>query len=350
MDLDEARIPLWTLRTTYELFSSWGPLSSGFIDAYWVPGWLDTTTGYLNIQGVSPYSQPPPLQGPGIQVFDKLPRYETGNSRYGFKFQTVVDRDYNLSVWFYRTFPITPIPTLKGFSAGNKYVTTTLNHGLTNAIGAALSWYSEVLTSVVRTEVVLFNDEPAMLAYKNIGSAIASGFTQPGEYETANMLRGEFGVDHNFFVPQLNPSSSFLAIVSLVFQANLSETGSKDFRTPIIKPSAIERELKGGAPAGSVAPEYCDNPNAPGPKECDFVNQDVFGGVHPGDRALRLHGWAHAAAADHDRDVAWGPAVHAVAALSLHGLVPVRRQVHQHAHVRRREQRLRAWRRATPRP
>ena len=209
-------------------------------------------------------------------MFDKLPEYSTGNSRYGFKFQTVIDRDYNLSLWFYRTFPISPVPTLKGFSADNKYITTTVNHGLTNVIGAAMSWYSDILTSVVRAEVELFNDEPNVLAYQNIGSAVASGFTKPGTYSTANVMRGEFGFDHNFFVPEINPSSSFLAIMSLVFQANLSETGSKDFRTPIIKPSAILREERNGAPAGSVAPEYCDNPNAPGPKECDYVNQDVF--------------------------------------------------------------------------
>jgi hypothetical protein len=276
IDLDEARIPLWTVRSTYELFSKVGPFSSGFIDAYWVPGWLDTTTGYLNIQGVSPYSQPPPIQGPAIQVYDKLPRYELGNSRYGFKFQTVVNRDYNLSLWFYRTFPITPIPTLNGFSAGNKYITTITHHGLANVVGAAMSWYSDMLSSVVRTEVELFADETGFLAYKAIGANIANGFTTPGSTTNANMLRGEFGFDHNFFVPEINPAASFLAIMSFVFQANLSETGSKDYRTPIIKPSAILREQNGGAQAGSVAPPFCDNPNAPGPHECDFTNQDVF--------------------------------------------------------------------------
>jgi len=276
IDIDEARIPLWTVRSTYELFSKWGPLSSGFIDAYWVPGWLDTNTGYLNIQGVSPYSQPPPLQvpPPPIQVFDKLPRYEMGNSRYGFKFQTVINRDYNLSLWFYRTFPITPIPTLNGFSAGNTYLTTITHHGLANVIGASMSWYSDMLASVVRSEIELFADETGFLAHKAIGAAVDSGFTKPGTTTNANMLRGEFGVDHNFFIPELNPAASFLAIISVVFQANLSETGSKDYRTPIIKPSAIERQQAGGAQAGSVTPPYCDNPHAPGPKECDFVNQD----------------------------------------------------------------------------
>ncbi len=281
IDLDEARIPLWTLRMTYELFSTWGPFSSAFVDAYWVPGWLDTETGYLPIMGVSPYSVPPPLQPGFIQVFDKLPRFETGNSRYGFKFQTVIYRDYNWSIWFYRTFQQVPVPTLVGVSAPNpngpgEFITTVLHHGLTNVIGTALSWYSETLNSIVRTEIELFNDEPGFLPYKAIGAVVDSGFTKRGTYETANILRGEFGLDHNFFIPEINPAASFLGIVSVVWQANLSETSRKDFRTPVIKPSAIRRQLNGGPLAGQVVTPYCDNPNAPGPKECDFVNQDPF--------------------------------------------------------------------------
>ncbi|MFN8602374.1 MAG: DUF1302 family protein [Candidatus Binatia bacterium] len=278
-DLDEARIPLWTLRTTYELFSTMGPFSSGFLDAYWVPGWLDVNTGYLNIQGVSPYSQPPPLQGKNIQVYDKLPRYETGNSRYGFKFQTVVDRDYNWSLWFYRTFQQTPVPTLYGISNVNpdgpgQYITTLTHHGLTNVIGTAMSWYSDTLNSIVRAEIELFNDEPNFIPYNAIGQVVNNGFTKPGRVDTANVLRGEFGLDHNFFIPELNPSSSFLGIASVVWTGNLTESDSKNFYTPIIKPSAIDRQLAGGATAGQIA--NCGSKNAPTPKGCDFTNQDAF--------------------------------------------------------------------------
>ena len=279
-DLDEARIPLWTLRTTYELFSTMGPFSSGFLDAYWVPGWLDVNTGYLNIQGVSPYSQPPPLQGPTLQVYDKLPRYETGNSRYGFKFQTVIDRDYNWSLWFYRTFQQTPVPTLYGISkpgvngGPGQYVTTITHHGLTNVIGTAMSWYSDTLNSIVRAEIELFNDEPNFIPYNAIGQVVNNGFTKPGKVDTANVMRGEFGLDHNFFIPELNPSSSFLGIASVVWTANLTESDSKNFYTPIIKPTAIERQLKGGAQAGQIA--NCGSKKAPSPKGCDYTNQDAF--------------------------------------------------------------------------
>src|SRR5262249_50863464 len=55
-DLDEARIPLWTVRTSYNLFETLGPLSSGFVEAYWVPGDIDTNTGITPILTASPYS------------------------------------------------------------------------------------------------------------------------------------------------------------------------------------------------------------------------------------------------------------------------------------------------------
>jgi len=112
-----------------------------------------------------------------------------------------------------------------------------------------------------------------------VGAPVESGFTHPGTYERVNVLRGEFGVDHNFFLPAINPAASFLAVVSLVFQANLDERGDKDFRTPIIKPSAIDRQLAGGPLAGQVAGRWCDDPDAdvpPDQRQCDYVNQDAF--------------------------------------------------------------------------
>src|SRR5581483_7994559 len=42
-DVDEARIPLWTIRSTYNLFNDLGPLSSGYLESYLVPGSIDTT-------------------------------------------------------------------------------------------------------------------------------------------------------------------------------------------------------------------------------------------------------------------------------------------------------------------
>ena len=293
MDLDEARIPLWTIRGTYELFSTWGPFSSAFFEAYWVPGWLDTTVGPLVVQSGSPFSLPPPASagpnapagtGPKLQIFQHLPEPSTANSRWGTKLQAVVARDYNLAGWFYTTFPIAPVPVMQGITQESGLVTTALENKLTNVIGVAGSFYSEKLNSIIRTEVELFNGEPGFLAYKNIGQSVASGFSKPGSYERTNILRGELGLDRNFFIPALNPTSSFLLVSSIVWFLNTDETSHKDFRANgIQKPSAIERQQKGGAPAGFYSGPQCDNKNYVDPVTgehlpCDFVNMNKLDG------------------------------------------------------------------------
>src|SRR5262245_23546826 len=56
-DTDEARIPLWTVRGTFKVIDDWGPLSSTFLDSYFVPGVIDTTVPINPIAaGVSPFN------------------------------------------------------------------------------------------------------------------------------------------------------------------------------------------------------------------------------------------------------------------------------------------------------
>ena len=59
-DVDEARIPLFTIRGTYNLFDHWGPISSAYAESYWVPGFIDTTVSQTPIPTLSPYSPPQP--------------------------------------------------------------------------------------------------------------------------------------------------------------------------------------------------------------------------------------------------------------------------------------------------
>ncbi len=292
MDLDEARIPLWTIRGTYELSSSWGPFSSTFLEAYWVPGMIDTTIGPLVIQSASPFSLPPPAAagpnarpgtGPKLQLFQELPDPTIENSRWGVKVQTVVARDYNLATWFYTTFPTAPVPVMQGISTGGM-ITTAIVDKLTNVIGVAGSFYSENVNAIVRSEVELFNGEPAFLAYKNLGQVVSSGFTRPGHYDRVNILRGETGMDKNFFIPELNPTSSFLLVTSVVWFLNTDESTHKDYRANgIQKPSAIERQQQGGPPAGFYNGPVCDNPDYRDPvtgekPPCDFVNMNKLDG------------------------------------------------------------------------
>jgi len=276
-DLDESRIPLWTLRSTLQLYTNVGPFSSGFLDMYWVPGWLDTNTGPFPMSGVNFESTPPP-NGGGQHVEDSIPKESLKNSRWGVRFQTVIARDYTTSAWFYTTFPITPAIHIVGIDTDH-LVTVAAEHRLTNVIGLSSTFYSDMINAVVRSELELFNGEPGFV-YKNaIGKAISSGFQQPGSITRANLLRGELGMDRNFFITALNPTNSFMAVTALVFTANLSQTAHTIFRDAgQIKPSAIKRQIEGGPQAGSVTSE-CDGQgdiNHNGKVDCDYIGQDPF--------------------------------------------------------------------------
>jgi len=281
IDLDEARIPLWTLRATYQVFTDLGPLSSGLIDSYIVPGMIDTTISPLQMQSASPFSAPPPAPGPGIEVFQRRPGMRFGNSRWGFRFQTVVATDYTTSVWFYKTFPTEVVAVNLGVSQDTGRLVTSVESPLLNVAGVATTWYSDFLNAIVRSEVEVFNGQPGFRVDTNIAPGLSAACNAPdavknsltcGYYDKINLIRGELGVDRNLFIPWLNPSNSFIWVTSFVFTGNPDETDTKDYRASgILKPSALIRAGKGGAPAGSIT-TGCNG--QPGP--CDFVNQSVF--------------------------------------------------------------------------
>jgi hypothetical protein len=280
-DLDETRIPLWTLRATYQLFTDLGPFSSGLLDTYIVPGMIDTTTSPLQMQSASPYSAPPPAPGPGVEVFQRRPEMKFGNSRWGVRLQTVIARDFTTSVWFYKTFPTAPTLVNLGVSPSTGRIVESLEAPLENVAGIATSFFSDFLNSIVRSEVEVFNNEPGFRVNTNFlpglsGPCNASGAvknsTTCGHYDKINLIRGELGIDRNIFIPWLDETNSFVWVTAFVFTANPDETQFKDYRASgLIKPSALIRQGKGGAQAGVVT-TGCDG--NPGP--CDYVNQGVF--------------------------------------------------------------------------
>jgi hypothetical protein len=280
-DIDEARIPLYTFRTTYNLFDTWGPLSSGFAEAYLVPGSIDTTVSPFPLPLSSPYSPPqgdpqslinglvpPDIKGPivdaalgGIQIgiYDKLPSRSMSNSRFGFRFGTVVDRDYTTSVWYYRTFA-NPVPvfqpldlsrapiTTGGKGKGPTQLITEIENGLVDVFGASNSFFSEKADGIIRQEVEFFLHEPAFIPNTNIpfeaelrapglkpllaalGEPATPGIDH-GTVPHANFLRFELGYDRFFFLRPINPYNSFTWVTAYVGQWNITETYSgKDFR------------------------------------------------------------------------------------------------------------------------
>ncbi len=273
-DLDEARIPLWTVRSTFRLFDTVGPFTSGFVEAYWVPGDVDTNTGYAPLRAASPYSPPGPdpqavlaAQSGGILntqfVFlNRVPATTMSNSRWGVRLQTVVARDHTVSVFFYRLFPNSPVPLGRGLiptdQSGSRLFVTELAHDLTSAVAVTDTFFLAPLDGIVRLELEYFDNEPAFIPQANLGinadtaanpiltlSACATrpDGSNPCYTPKADFLRWEVGFDRFFFLRALNPTNSFSLVTSLVGSWNLDETSRKDFR--------FNGQLKPGAPGNA---------------------------------------------------------------------------------------------------
>jgi hypothetical protein len=279
MDLEESRIPLWTIRSSYNLFENLGPFSSGFVEAYWVPGWIDTETGFLPMLTASPYS--PRGRNPQFSsgfpndtyqfiLFDELPSNTMDNSRYGFRFQTVVNRAYTVQAWLYTHFPTTPAPvkgplaTIRPGTAGSRtpsgsplFLVRTI-HDLTTVYGLATTFFFEPLDGIVRIEGEFFENEPGMIPQFNLNikapDDIANGIgipgtdpvTSAGTIPYADILRWEVGFDRFFFLRFLNPTNSFILSTSNVGAWNLDETSRKDFRFGGLRKPG--RDVTGGTP------------------------------------------------------------------------------------------------------
>lgn len=263
-ELDEARIPLWTVRSTLQLFNRLGPLSSGFIEAYWVPGDIDTEVAETPIPlGVSPYSPggadphlsllaglAGPLREPigdatDIVLFDHLPKKRFENSRYGVRLQSVVGREHTVSAWYYTAFNNAPVTRLitgntpiaqdpnSGISGLRFLAMTETTRAITHVFGLADTFFLEPVDTIVRLEAEYFLGEPAFMFDK---PGLPAGLTpnipssgKPGRVNRANHLRFEVGFDRFFFMRFLNPTNSFVLITAVVGDWNLDETANKDF-------------------------------------------------------------------------------------------------------------------------
>jgi hypothetical protein len=260
-DIEEARIPLWTIRTSLTLFDTLGPFSSGFVEAYWVPGEWDINTGILPVLTASPYSAPRldpqqtlrdtlgsiydavPVQ---FVLQDLIPERKFDRSRYGFRVQTVINRFFTTSAWMYTTFPNQPVGLSQGLTrlAGTNtslFVTQTLHNKSISVYGLANTFFLEPIDSIIRMEVEWFDNEPGFVPELNLGvnqstasnplgvltncnRTVSQGKSVQKCYEAkADVLRWELGLDRFFFIRALNPTNSFTFVTAVVGSWNTDE-------------------------------------------------------------------------------------------------------------------------------
>lgn len=296
-DVDEARIPLYTLRTTIKLLDNAGPISSTFLDTYLVPGVIDTTiattpswfgqpgsqAGYdpMNaaFAGVNQQAIPGGLH---VSIVDQMPENSWANSRWGARLVGVVNRDYTVQGWFFRTFPNQPAAQLvgtdpngkatlidnRGFrvsscvdatgapvkagkfghtSSGracsySKALVTVLHHRLESVIGASATWFSQPLNGIIRTEAEYFIKEQSVIPGQNLNPNVVFDKSVHNTVPTANYLRFILGYDTFFFMRWLNPSNSFTFVAAYQGQLNTSALHGRDFRSPgQVKPSGANQ-------------------------------------------------------------------------------------------------------------
>jgi hypothetical protein len=284
-DVEEARIPLWTVRSTYKLIDSWGPISSLFSDVYMVPGPIDTTVPKSPITaGVSPFNpdQPDPQHVVDAQgslaanihtvLVDRLPANNWGNTRWGARLEGVLLRDYTVQGWFIRTFNQQPAPLLTGGAFGilnqgrGTYVdakgqrcdpstsapgtcvkmapaVTILEHRLESVVGLSSTWFSQPVNGILKLEIEYFIDELAVIPSENLNPRVqipralraADEKNIFNHVPTADYVKWVVGYDRNFFIRQLNPTNSFLLVASYNSSFNVSEKGGMDYRSGLTK-------------------------------------------------------------------------------------------------------------------
>ncbi len=201
-DVDEARIPLFTLRTHLQPLRPLGP------DLERVRGGLLGSRQHRHHRqpDADPDGEPlfpaaarpavagrgpdPPehrrapssirrWEGSASGCTTTCPRARWRTAATGFRFGGIIDRDYTASIWYYRTFATAGVPVFLPLdlsrapivhpgAKGPTQLITSIEHGLENVAGGAVSWFSEPLDGIVRTEAEFFLNEPAFIPNENL--------------------------------------------------------------------------------------------------------------------------------------------------------------------------------------
>ena len=343
MDLDEARIPLWTLRTTYELFSILGALLERLLRGLLVPGLVDTESApeHPGREPVLPASADPGARHPGLRP---APGLRAGELALGSQVPVRHQPRLQLLGLDLSYISARPAPTIVGLSAQpDSYVTTVLNHGLTTSGARAVSCYSDILT---RSYVRRSSSSRVSLVPRIQGNRGAGRFRLPGARDLRRCERPPRRVR-----PRLQLLHAPLQSLVELPRRHVDRLRGEPRRVrqqglPLADHQAVgdRAGARGRVPAGSNAPPSCDNKNDPGPdgpglSRCDFVNLDpieAFAQVTL--RSDFMHGrlTPQLTTIGNFR----GRYVRALGRLPLHRQRSLRCQVHQYAHLRIGRQRL----------
>jgi hypothetical protein len=196
-DLDDRRIPLWMLRSSWNL-GLVGPISSLTLEGFFVPGKVEARVAPCPwLPDGSAYGVPvPALFVPRQRLF--TPDRTWAESRWGVRVQGMLGNNLNLAVAHYKTF--LDVPTPRTHVVGNPPLLSDLNmlqlwweYPEVQVTGASMNYWESMTDIVFRGEVAMFWQEPVFIPQINTSTLFGPQLPLPPA--VLDLLAGVLGVD-----------------------------------------------------------------------------------------------------------------------------------------------------------
>jgi len=228
-DLDDRRIPLLMVRGSYNL-GALGPVDSLTVEAFWVPGFWETTVSPLAPEG-TPYALPLPPSPLDVRVL--TPDHSMSNSRWGFRLMGTAG-GVNFSLCHYKTFMDNPTPRVAVtpglpvlLNPADAWQEITFED--VQITGGSANYWESHLDVVLRAEVAWFWNEAVFIPEENLKVSdtllplppplmelLPEGISglpiRPtgGTIPRKNILRYMIGFDKQLWIRPLNRTQTFL--------------------------------------------------------------------------------------------------------------------------------------------
>jgi len=209
-DLDDRRIPLWAVRSTYNFGST------GFLDDFGIEGFLEPAMVDQQFAPQTPwgavYSFPQP-SGPPQQLMPEKPDDDLRHSRWGARVQGVIANNFNFALAYFQSYPLDP--ALKSnvdvarVAGGDTRGLIMEKHWIpTETVGGSFSFFEPFTEAIFRGEVAYTFDEPYFDPAKNAKTLLAflGGDMTPPESEIPewDVLRFSLAFDRPFWCRWIN--------------------------------------------------------------------------------------------------------------------------------------------------
>lgn len=193
--LDDRRIPLWMAKGVWNI-GDLGFCQSSALEGFINPGFADQEVAPL-----SPYGTPYAFAAPAasIPTIVKEPEDSLDGSRWGFRYQGVIDNNYNFSIAHYQTFNDSPVVRLIDDPAIG--LAQELSYPKQSITGGSLSFYNDLTKAIYRFEAAYHWDEPVFIPGSNLAV--------PGVIEEKDVFRFSGAIDKNIWIRALNKRAMF---------------------------------------------------------------------------------------------------------------------------------------------